>query len=113
VKAAHPPARPNAAAAEEIARNTRASHLHEESAMILDARSVLRAGDPSRALRLLDGARARFPQGILAQEREALAIEALVRSGQRALAAKRAESFLRDYPKSPHAADVRSFALEP
>lgn len=113
VKAARPPARPNAAVAEEVANNARASHLREETAMILDARSALRTGDASRALALLDGVRGRFPDGILVQEREALAIEALVRSGQRALAAKRARSFLRDYPKSPHAADVRSFALDP
>jgi hypothetical protein len=120
-KAAHPPVRPSAAVADEVAKqvakqvakNARASHLREESAMILDARSALRAGDPSRALTLLDGARGRFPDGILVQEREALAIEALARSGARALAAKRAESFLRDYPKSPHAADVRSSVTDP
>ena len=81
--------------------------------MILDARRVLRAGDPARALTLLDAARARFPDGILAQEREALTIEALVRSGQRSVATKHAEAFLREYPKSPHGADVRSFVLEP
>ena len=81
--------------------------------MILGARRVLRAGNPAGALTLLDAARARFPGGILVQEREALTIEALVRSGQRALATKRAEAFFRDYPKSPHGADVRSFVLEP
>jgi outer membrane protein assembly factor BamD (BamD/ComL family) len=81
--------------------------------MILGARRVLRAGDPLRALTLLDAARARFPEGILVQEREALSIEALVRSGQRALATKRAEAFLRTYPKSPHGADVKRVVLEP
>ena len=113
VKVAHPTPRPNAAATTALAENARASQLREESAMILDARRVLRAGDPARALTLLDAARARFPDGILVQEREALTIEALVRSGQRALATKRAEAFLRDYPKSPHGADVRSVVLEP
>jgi len=116
VKVAHsaPAApRPNAAAAAALAENARASQLREESAMILGARRVLRAGDPAGALTLLDAARTRFPGGILVQEREALTIEALVRSGQRALATKRAEAFLRDYPKSPHGADVRSFVLEP
>jgi hypothetical protein len=113
VKAAHSSPRPNAAAAKELAENVRASQLREESAMILGARRVLRAGDPARALTLLDAAQARFPGGILVQEREALTIEALVRSGQRALATRRAEAFLRDYPKSPHATDVRSFVLDP
>ena len=112
-KVAHSASRPNAAAAKELAESARASQLREEIATILDARRVLRAGDPARALTLLDAARARFPDGILAQEREALTIEALVRSGQRALATKRAEVFLREYPKSPHGADVRSFVLEP
>ena len=111
--AAHSAPRPNAIAAAALVENARESQLREESAMILGARRVLRAGDPTRALTLLDAARTRFPDGGLVQEREALTIEALVRSGQRALATKRAEAFLRDYPKSPHGADVRSFVLDP
>ena len=113
VKIAHSTPRPNAAATKEVVENARASQLREESEMILGARRVLRAGDPLRALTLLDAARARFPEGILVQEREALSIEALVRSGQRALATKRAEAFLRAYPKSPHGADVKRVVLEP
>lgn len=111
--AAHSAPRPSAVAVAAQAENARASQLREESAMILGARRVLRAGDPARALTLLDAARTRFPDGGLVQEREALTIEALVRSGQRALATKRAEAFLRDYPKSPHGADVRSLVVEP
>jgi hypothetical protein len=113
VKIAHSTPRQNAAATKEVVENARASQLREESEMILGARRVLRAGDPLRALTLLDAARARFPEGILVQEREALSIEALVRSGQRALATKRAEAFLRAYPKSPHGADVKRVVLEP
>jgi len=113
VKIAHPTPRPNAAATREVGETARASQLREESEMILGARRVLRAGDPSRALMLLDAARTRFPEGILVQEREALSIEALVRSGQRALATKRAEAFLRAYPKSPHGADVKRVVVEP
>jgi hypothetical protein len=113
VKAAHASRRPNTAAAKDLAENARASQLREESAMILGARRVLRGGDPAGALALLDAAQARFRSGILVQEREALTIEALVRSGQRALATSRAEAFLRDYPNSPHAADVRSLVLDP
>jgi hypothetical protein len=113
VKIAHSTPRQNAAATKEVVENARASQLREESEMILGARRVLRAGDPLRALTLLDVARARFPEGILVQEREALSIEALVRSGQRALATKRAEAFLRAFPKSPHGADVKRVVLEP
>jgi hypothetical protein len=112
-KIAHSTPRSNAAATKEVAENARASQLREESEMILGARRVLRAGDPLRALTLLAAARARFPEGILVQEREALSIEALVRSGQRALATKRAEAFLRAYPKSPHGADIKRVVLEP
>jgi hypothetical protein len=112
-KIVHSTPRSNAAATKEVAENARASQLREESEMILGARRVLRAGDPLRALTLLEAARARFPEGILVQEREALSIEALVRSGQRALATKRAEAFLRAYPKSPHGADVQRVVLEP
>ena len=111
--AVHSAPRPNAVAAAALAESMRASQLREESAMILGARRLLRAGDSAGALTLLDAARTRFADGGLVQEREALTIEALVRSGQRALATKRAEAFLRDYPKSPHGADVRSLVLEP
>jgi outer membrane protein assembly factor BamD (BamD/ComL family) len=113
VKVAHSTPRPNAAATKEVVENARASQLREESEMILGARRVLRAGDSLRALTLLDAARTRFPEGILVQEREALSIEALVRSGQRALATKRSEAFSRAFPKSPHGADVKRIVLEP
>jgi hypothetical protein len=76
---------------------------------VLEIRRVLRAGDAATALRLLERARARFSHPVLGQEREALTIEALARSGARDVAARRAATFLRDYPKSPHAADVRAF----
>ena len=73
---------------------------------MLEAREGLRAGRAALVLRQLEAARARFPDGTLAQEREALAIEALWRSGQRAAARLRAEAFARTYPGSPHAARV-------
>jgi len=103
----------SAAPASDEAKRTRASRLAEESRMVLEARNALRSSDPGTALRLLEAARVAFPDGALMQEREALAIEALVRSGQRDLASKRAEAFLRDYPKSPHAADVRRSLVPP
>jgi hypothetical protein len=46
----------------------------------------------------------------LLQEREALTIEALARTGRRAEANRRAEAFLRAFPGSPHAAAVRELA---
>jgi outer membrane protein assembly factor BamD (BamD/ComL family) len=78
--------------------------------MVIDARRALHAGDFATTLRLLDAAAATFPSGTLAQEREALAIQALARSGQREAAAKRAATFLAKHPESPHAADLKAFA---
>jgi len=59
------------------------------------------------ALAQLDRATERFPSGALAQEREALAIEAAACAGREDEAARRASTFLRDYPSSPHADAVR------
>lgn len=87
----------------------RASRLREENQLLGDARSALRGGDPAEALKKLDAAGGRFPDGILAQEREVLAIEALAKSGQRAAASARATAFLSAHPTSPHATKVRSF----
>ena len=74
---------------------------------MLEAREGLRAGRASVVLRQLEAARPRFPDGTLAQEREALTIEALWRTGQKAAARQRAETFARTYPGSPHAARVQ------
>lgn len=78
-----------------------------ESRAIAEAREALRSGNVATALSTLGRARSLFPDGILRQEREALTIEALVRSGQRASARARAAAFLDTYPRSPHAAQVR------
>lgn len=85
------------------------SALRDESAAVLEIRRTLRSGDAAAALRLLEQARQRFPHGALSQEREALAIEALGKSGSRAAASQRAQAFLRAHPKSPYASDVQSF----
>jgi hypothetical protein len=85
-----------------------ASRLREESAAVVAIRRTLVAGDAAEALRMLDRARADFPNGALVQEREALTVRALAASGQVASARKRGEAFLRAFPGSPHAAEVRA-----
>jgi outer membrane protein assembly factor BamD (BamD/ComL family) len=85
-----------------------ASRLREESAAVVAAREKLLSGDPVGALRMLDRLRADFPNGALGQEREALTVRALVESGQKEAARKRGEAFLRAFPRSPHAAEVRA-----
>lgn len=87
-----------------------ASSLREESLLILEARRALRSGDFTSTLQRLEEVRARFPRGALVQEREALTVEALGRSGARAAAERRARTFLRNYPNSPYAADVERYA---
>jgi hypothetical protein len=113
VAAPSPTAARAAATAPDDGKRSRASRLAEESRMVLDARNALRSGDLGGALRLLDAARTAFPDGALIQEREALTIEAIARSGQRDLASRRAEAFLRDYPKSPHSSDVKRYVVAP
>jgi outer membrane protein assembly factor BamD (BamD/ComL family) len=82
--------------------------LREESAAVLAVRKTLLAGNAIEALRMLERARVAFPSGALAEEREALAVRALVASGQSALARKRGEAFLHAFPRSPHASEVRA-----
>jgi hypothetical protein len=85
-----------------------ARRLGEETTLIRDARQALRAGDARRALRLLEESRRLFPTGVLEQERERLMIEALVKAGRGAEASARASAFLRKYPDSPHAGEIRA-----
>ena len=81
-----------------------------ESAQVARARVQLRAGQPSQALQTLSEIQARVPGGVLGQEREALAIEALAASGQRSEASRRAAAFLDRFPNSPHASRIQTFS---
>jgi hypothetical protein len=89
------------------ARPTPGSQLREESELVLAARSALRSGNAARCLSLLESARQRFPRPALGQEREALTIQALARTGQPQAAQRRAANFVRLYPESPYVADLR------
>jgi hypothetical protein len=88
----------------------RASELEQEAALLRRARAELRAGRLAEAFATLEASREKFSFPELAQEREALLVELLYRSGQRANAIEKARSFLRRYPESPHAAKLRSIA---
>jgi hypothetical protein len=87
----------------------RETMLWEEGRLVGEARDSLRRGDATAALVQLEQIRTRFPGGSLAQEREALAIEALARSGQHAAASARATAFLHAYPTSTLAERVQGF----
>jgi len=88
-----------------------AIRLKEETTLIRDARQALRQGDAARSLRLLDECRRLFPHGVLEQERERLAIEALGKSGRTSEASARAAAFLRRHPDSPHADEIRGLGF--
>ena len=70
-----------------------------ESAILQRAQDALR-GDPAQALALTDLHLARFPGGRLAQEREVLAVQALLGMGRAAEARARATRFLASFPTS-------------
>lgn len=74
------------------------------------AHQALRASDCAGALDALEQAQARFANGSLAEEREALAIESLACLGHHDEAAERTDVFLRTYPAALHATIVRRFA---
>jgi hypothetical protein len=81
-----------------------------ESRRVAEARALLRAGNASAALAALTAIRSEFPRGALVQEREALVIEALLATGSRDEARRRALEFLARYPTSPHAAAAKRAA---
>jgi hypothetical protein len=86
------------------------SQLKEEAELLRQARARLRANDLAAAFALLETSRRRFSTTELDQEREALSIELLFRSGQAQAAGVRARAFLAAFPESPHAARLRAFA---
>jgi hypothetical protein len=104
-----PPAAPPAQAPSP-APAERASVLQAESEFLRTARRALRSGDYRSALAILNQSRARFPNAILSQEREALSIEALAQSGARDEARARARRFLSEHPDSPHRSAVQELS---
>jgi hypothetical protein len=83
--------------------------LKAESALLTEARAQLRAGDAAGAQASLDRLQKEFPKGMLAQEREVLAIEVLSARGNTEGAKRRARAFVKAYPKSPHSAKLSRF----
>ncbi|HEY2404837.1 MAG TPA: hypothetical protein VGI10_02495 [Polyangiaceae bacterium] len=80
-----------------------------EQVMALDrVRVALGARRPIGALNEIASYRAHYPKGVFLIEASVLEIEALAQSGQRNLAASRAQAFLAAHPDSPHAARLRA-----
>jgi hypothetical protein len=68
----------------------------------------LNAGDPHGAIEQLGQHAARFPNGVMTEERDGLRAVALCKGDDPARGSAAAQSFLRLYPDSPLGARVRS-----
>jgi hypothetical protein len=96
---ARSPGRPGSAANASPAA-TPATGLAAERSLLDEARKALGAGDYAAALRATDLHAARFPAGLLLEEREALAIKTLAAAGRRPEAESLAKKFRQRFPKS-------------
>jgi hypothetical protein len=81
--------------------------LPSEADLLEQARSAIK-GDPARALQRANEHAARFPRGVLVQEREVLAIQALRQLGRTAEADRRTEAFVKAFPGSAFARKVNA-----
>lgn len=84
------------------------ANLREEKKIISKAKEVLEAGNPSLAMKVLERHAARFPDGVLAQERAGLRILALCDLGEIERARAEAERFLERWPRASMAHRVRT-----
>lgn len=112
--AAQQPALPDAPPASENAPSRkveprRQDLLKAESSLLTEARAQLRSGNVAGAQDSLDRLQSQFPNGMLTQEREVLAIEVLYARGNVEGAQRRARGFVKAYPKSPHSAKLSRF----
>jgi hypothetical protein len=83
-----------------------------ELALLERAQRALR-GNPDSALALAEAHRAQFPRGQFAQEREMLAIEALLDLDRVPAARRRAALFERRHPRSSHLPRLRDLLQRP
>lgn len=86
--------------------------LAEENRLLGRARAALIAESPEQALTLLREHARRFPDGVLAQERQALRAVALCEAGHEGEGTKAARAFLRAHPQAALARRVRSACPE-
>ncbi|MBX3209221.1 MAG: hypothetical protein KF764_29585 [Labilithrix sp.] len=97
----------------KTARATTSATESDEIALLARAHDALH-DDPARSLALCREHEARFSGGHFAQEREAVAVEALVYLGHKDDAARRWSEFQRRYPSSSHRVHLASlFAASP
>jgi hypothetical protein len=108
---ATPSSEPSAAPAATITPPPRPSagndtDLAAERALVDRARMALARGQPGTALESLDAHARAYPRGRLAEEREAMAVQALAQADRTDEARRRAARFRAAYPKSVFSAVV-------
>lgn len=84
----------------------------QAEAELLERARASSTSDPNKALGLTREHARRFPHGLLAQEREVIAIEALRHLGRQTEADARAERFRQAYPGSAHQHALENSAPE-
>jgi len=89
-----------------------ADSLRAERALIARANDALRGGDARGALAAVAEHQRRFPSGLLVEERSAARVLALCAAGRTTDGASAREAFLATWPRSVHAAKVRSACAE-
>lgn len=89
-----------------------ATSLAAERRLVDSARAALAQGRHEPALSALATHRRRFPDGALAEERDALEVEALVAAGRRDEAAAAATGFEHRYPASLYRGRIRAIVTE-
>jgi hypothetical protein len=85
-----------------VSTRSAADLTHREEFRLLRAARQALGTHPERALKLTDEHVRRFAHGMLVQEREAIAIDALVALGKDARARLRAQAFLQSHASSPY-----------
>jgi hypothetical protein len=88
-------------------KSTPIAELSHESELTLIRRAQDMRGSPNQVLSVLSAHERTYPEGVLVQEREVLAIEALLASGRRAEAEKRAARMEQRFAGSAHLRRVR------
>jgi hypothetical protein len=89
------------------------ANLAEQQALLDQARAALGNGNGPAALEAVRAHAARFPESVLAEEREAIAVKALAHLGRRTEARTRLELFENRFPRSPLLPSLRTTVGKP
>lgn len=95
-----PLARPASVAPRPTAKATAQDRLAAERALLDVARRGLATGEPVKALAAVERHEKEYAQGVLTEEREAIAVKALVAAGRGEDARARGATFRARYPRS-------------